>query len=76
MFEKLKERYQKYYIRDDQLDRYVALGVITEEQADEIKGLVENPSGGGGTDRALTILLHSGQAVTILPWGGAAHGDH
>ena len=47
MFEKLKERYQKYYIRDDQLDRYVALGVITEEQADEIKGLVENPSGGG-----------------------------
>lgn len=38
MFEKIKERYEKYYIRDDQLARYVALGVISQEQADEIKG--------------------------------------
>ena len=37
MFEKIKARYLKNYIRDDQLDRYVSLGVITQEQADEIK---------------------------------------
>lgn len=37
MFEKIKERYLKNYVRDDQLARYVALGVITEEQAKEIK---------------------------------------
>lgn len=48
MFEKIKERYEKYYIRDDQLARYVELGVITQEQADEIKGL-ENSSGGGAS---------------------------
>lgn len=38
MYEKIKERYDKNYIRDDQLDRYVALGVITQAQADEIRG--------------------------------------
>lgn len=43
-FERLKDRYDKHYIRDDQLARYVTLGVITQEQADEIKGL-ENSSG-------------------------------
>ena len=37
MFEKIKERYLKNYVRDDQLDRYVALGVITLEQAAEIR---------------------------------------
>lgn len=37
MFEKIKERYLKNYVRDDQLDRYVALGVITAEQATEIR---------------------------------------
>lgn len=37
MFEKIKERYLKNYVRDDQLDRYVALGVITAEQAAEIR---------------------------------------
>lgn len=37
MFEKIKERYLKNYVRDDQLDRYVALGVITTEQAAEIR---------------------------------------
>ena len=46
-FERLKDRYEKYYIRDDQLARYVELGVITQEQADEIKGL-EKITGGGG----------------------------
>lgn len=45
MVEKLKERYLKHYIRDDQLDRYVALGVITQEQAEEIK-LVKITGGG------------------------------
>lgn len=47
MFEKIKERYEKYYIRDDQLARYVSLGVITQEQAEEIMGL-EKITGGGG----------------------------
>lgn len=37
MFEKIKERYLKNYVRDDQLERYVALKVITEEQAAEIR---------------------------------------
>ena len=37
MYEKIKERYVKNYIRDDQLDRYVKLGVITSEQAEAIK---------------------------------------
>lgn len=37
MFEKIKARYLKNYIRDDQLDRYVSLGVLTQAQADEIK---------------------------------------
>lgn len=41
MFEKIKERYLKYYVRDDQLERYVALKVITEEQAAEIKAARE-----------------------------------
>lgn len=45
MFEKIKERYEKFYIRDDQLERYVALGVITREQADS---LMMEKSGGGG----------------------------
>lgn len=36
MFEKLKARYLKSYIRDDQLERYVALGALTRAEADEI----------------------------------------
>lgn len=36
-YEKIRERYMKNYIRDDQLDRFVSLGVITQEQADELK---------------------------------------
>lgn len=37
VIERITFRYQKNYIRDDQLDRYVSLGVITQAQADEIK---------------------------------------
>ena len=37
MFERIKERYLKGYVRDDQLLRYVELGVITQEQAEEIQ---------------------------------------
>ena len=44
MFEKIRERYQRGYIRDDQLARYVSLGVITQAQADE---QYSNPTGGG-----------------------------
>ncbi len=38
MFEIIRARYEKGYITSSQLDRYVALGVITSEQADEIRG--------------------------------------
>ena len=34
--EQIKERYEKNYIRDDQLEKFVKLGVITQEQAEEI----------------------------------------
>lgn len=37
MYEQIKERYEKGYITDAQLVRYVTLGVITETQAEEIK---------------------------------------
>ena len=37
MFEAIKTRYNKGYVTDDQLTRYVALGVITEGQAEDIK---------------------------------------
>lgn len=37
MFEKIRDRYLKNYVRDDQLDRYVTLGVLTLEQAEEIR---------------------------------------
>lgn len=37
MFERIKSRYLLGYIRDDQLDRYVTLGVIAEAQAEEIR---------------------------------------
>lgn len=36
MFESIKNRYELGWIRDDQLERYVELGVITREQAEEI----------------------------------------
>lgn len=34
----IKERYDKGYVTDEQLGRYVALHVITEEEAAEIRG--------------------------------------
>lgn len=40
MFESLKARYERGWIRADQLQRYVTLGVITQDQADEITGTV------------------------------------
>ena len=49
MFEKIKERYRKYYVTDAQLDRYVALSVLTEEQAADIRSTREmevNSNGG------------------------------
>ena len=38
-FEKIKERYLKNYITDSQLERFKALGVITQEQYDELYAL-------------------------------------
>lgn len=37
MFESIKERYLKNWVTDAQLERYVTLGAITEEQANVIK---------------------------------------
>lgn len=39
MFESIKERYLKNWVTDQQLNQYVVLGAITEEQAAEIKAL-------------------------------------
>ena len=64
MFEKIKERYEKYYIRDDQLARYVELGVITQEQADEIMGL-EKITRGGASNWSIKITLPSGAEVAV-----------
>lgn len=36
MYAKIRERFEKGYIRNDQLKRYVSLGVITPEQYAEI----------------------------------------
>ena len=46
-YEKIRERYMKNYIRDDQLDRFVSLGVITQEQAYELKQEKAGNLGGG-----------------------------
>lgn len=40
--ETIKSRYQQGYIRNDQLDRYVDLGVITKEEKEEIEQTDEN----------------------------------
>lgn len=64
MFEKIKERYEKYYIRDDQLARYVSLGVITQEQAEEIMGL-EKIAGGGHSNHRITVRLPGGVEVQV-----------
>lgn len=47
MYESIKDRYLKGWIRDDQLARYVSLGVITDAQAEEIKELVKTTWVGG-----------------------------
>ena len=38
-FDKIKERYLKNYITDSQLERFKALGIITQEQYDELYAL-------------------------------------
>ena len=38
MFEILKQRYQRNFVRKDQLQRYVTLGKITQEQYLDIVG--------------------------------------
>ena len=38
-YEKIKERYLKNYITDSQLERFKTLGIITEEQYDELYAL-------------------------------------
>ena len=38
-YEGTKERYLKNYIRDDQLPRFKTLGIITQEQYDELYAL-------------------------------------
>ena len=38
-FERIKERYLKNYITDSQLGRFRDLGVITQEQYDELYAL-------------------------------------
>ena len=35
-YDRIKERYLKNYITDSQLERFKALGVITQEQYDEL----------------------------------------
>ena len=37
MYEQIKARYEKGYVTDEQLARYVELGVISDEQAAAIK---------------------------------------
>lgn len=36
MFEILKQRYERNFVRKDQLQRYVALGKITQQQYEQI----------------------------------------
>ncbi len=38
MFKKIQTRYEKGYIRKDQLKRYVELQVITEDEYEQICG--------------------------------------
>ena len=50
-YEKIRERYLKSCIRDDQLERFAALGVITAEQLKALQtekiNALANESGGG-----------------------------
>ena len=62
MYENIKERYLKGYIRDDQLDRYVKLDVITEEQAEQLK---MEKIGGGRVTKPLIIIRKNGVEVQV-----------
>ena len=42
-FETVRERYLNNYIRDDQLERFKALGIITEAQYKELYELKHPP---------------------------------
>lgn len=46
MFEQIKDRYDKGYVTQAQLEKFVALGAITEDEAQQILG---NGGGGGGS---------------------------
>lgn len=59
MYEQIKERYEKGYITDEQLERYVALGVITETQAAEIKGEASDAVPTAELDAAYTEGVNS-----------------
>lgn len=52
MFEKIRDRYLRYYVTDAQLARYVALSVLTEQQAEEIRNArnIEDNSSCGGVN--------------------------
>lgn len=53
MYETIKARYEKGYATDEQLGRYVTLGVLTEDQAEEIKGgIAPAPTPEGTIDTA------------------------
>ena len=62
MYEDIKARYEKGYIRDDQLDRYVKLNVITEEKAEQLK---MEKIGGGGVTKPLIIIRKNGVEVQV-----------
>lgn len=69
MYEDIKARYEKGYIRDDQLARYVALDVITQAQADELK---DGKKWTGGGYNNLTICappkLTAAQLASAVQW--------
>lgn len=62
-YEKIKQRYVKNYVTDDQLARFVALGVITEKQAETIK--CQKMDGGGVLKPYLKITLSDGREVAV-----------
>lgn len=59
MFENIKERYQKGYIRDDQLVRFVKLDVITQAQADALM------AGKGGESSAEGDVEKEQEEITL-----------
>lgn len=77
MYEKLKERYEKFYITESQLDKYVALGVITQAESASIRAArtnemeVNGNSGGGHFDQ-LKFRLPNGYHVILRYVGEGA----